>query len=68
MKLTAITGAVAVALLGAAGCGSSGGPAAYLGTSGTEVSFIQWQESSSGHLQGTIMEDRASGTAPGETV
>ena len=32
------------------GCGHSGGPGRYLGSSGTAVTFIQWQESSSGHL------------------
>jgi hypothetical protein len=61
-----VTSALALAAL--AGCGHSGGPAAYLGSNATEVVFIQWQQSSSGQLQGTIFDDQASGTAPGKTI
>jgi hypothetical protein len=68
VRWTTVLVAALVMLAAVSGCASSGGPAAYLGTSSTEVVFIQWQQSSSGHLQGTMTEDQASGTAPAETV
>jgi hypothetical protein len=68
MRRAVILATPALALLALSGCGHSGGPATYLATSGTAVALIQWQESSSGHLQGTIFEDQVSGTALSETI
>ena len=68
MRRTAMLATSTVALIALSGCGSSGGPAAYLDTSNTEVAFIRWQETSSGHLQGNIIEDQVSGTSPTETI
>jgi hypothetical protein len=68
MRRTVMLVVSAVALLAVPGCGSSGGPAAYLGTGASEVIFIQWQQSSSGHLQGTFIQDRESGSAPSLTI
>jgi hypothetical protein len=65
-------GLILVAALAAAvllvGCGNSGGPAAYIGAGRTEAVYIQWQESSSGHLTGTITDDQLTGTPPDEAV
>jgi hypothetical protein len=68
MRRAMILATSALALLALAGCGNSGGPGAYLRTGAKDVIFIQWQESSSDHLQGTITEDQVSGTAPSETI
>jgi hypothetical protein len=69
MKRVAVTAAAAAVLAGAVSCGSSAGPASYLGTDQSDVVFIQWQApTSSGHLQGTMTADRVSGTAPNQTV
>ena len=45
-----------------------GGPVAYLRTTHTEVTLIQWEEPSSGHRHGTVIDDQVSGTGPGETI
>lgn len=68
MSRSAIIAASAMALLVLPGCGSSGGPAAYVAAFSNEVDYIQWQQSSSGHLQGTMTVDQISGTAPTETL
>jgi hypothetical protein len=68
MGRTALLALSALALLALSGCGNSGGPAAYLHADPGEVVFIQWQQSSSGQLQGTVTEDQVSGTAPNETI
>jgi hypothetical protein len=68
MHRSVIVAASAIALLALPGCGHSGGPATYLSASGAKIDFIQWQESSSGSLQGTIIEDEVTGTAPSETI
>ena len=68
MKRAALPGTVIAALLAVTGCGGSGGPASYLATGASSADFIQWQATSSGHLEGTLTDDRMSGTAPGETL
>lgn len=68
MRRTAMLATSALVLLALPGCDNSGGPAAYLRTGTSGVAFIQWQESSSGHLQGTILDDQVTGTAPSQTV
>jgi hypothetical protein len=55
-------------LLALSGCASPGGPAEYLRTTATEITLIQWQESSSGHLRGTVIDDQESGTEPGARI
>lgn len=64
----AIIATSALTLLVLPGCGSSSGQAAYLGTLGNEVDYIQWQQSSSGQLQGTVTAGQVSGTAPALTL
>lgn len=64
MRRAAMLATSAFALLTLPGCGHSGGPAAYVRTSAGEVIIIQWQQSSSGRLQGTFIEDRESGSPP----
>jgi len=68
MSRSTVIAASAMALLILPGCGSSGGPAAYVAAFGNEVDYIQWQQSSSGHLQGSMTVDQISGTAPAETL
>ena len=60
--------ASAFALAALSGCGSSGGPASYTGAFGNEVDYIQWHQSSSGQLHGTVTAGRLSGTAPALTL
>ena len=63
---TSIAAAAALAL---AACGGSPGPASYLASGTSGISFIQWQPGSSGdRIQGTITDDTISGTAPNESV
>jgi hypothetical protein len=63
-----LAAAVAGAALAVAGCGSSG-PSAYLASNSTEIVYISWQPDSSGNgIQGSLIEDTVSGTAPSETV
>src|SRR5215472_5984920 len=60
--------ASAVAALAVPGCGSSGGPASFVGSNSTEVVYLQWQQSSSGDLTGTITDDQLTGTPPDESL
>jgi hypothetical protein len=74
MKHLIIAGTAAATLLATVSCGGSassersGGPASYLTVSNSNVAFIQWRATSNGHLQGTITESNAGGSAPAETL
>lgn len=56
--------ASAFVLCALSGCGGSGGPVSYIGAFDNEVDYIQWQQSPSGQLRGTVTADHLSGTAP----
>jgi len=68
MPRKTLIAASALALIALSSCGNSGGPASYIGAFGNEVDYIQWQQSSSGQLHGTVTADRLSGTAPALTL